>query len=203
MGGFPKLEASYALRASTTGAYLVLLLFVFEKYGLTQFNTKIELAATTLAVGAVVGFLADLLSLYKLNPIYRTIRKRFFLYLYEIHKGNKGTSLISPAEKIKAAEQIREDIIYSFDAKRSANLRSEHAMWIVLYNIGMLSIIGAASLMVVALISPLSVPRPYSAISTLVVLTVLATVAAIARNNSYNDKLLNVTHAHTPRQAQS
>lgn len=190
---FPSLDTHQAIRAAAPGFFFALCCFIFTKIGIFPAFDDLLISIQGTIGFFVIGFLFDILGAYKIHPWYRKTRKGFFLKIYDLQPEPED---VREKDKIATGEHLREAIIYSQDSNRLINLRFEHAVWITLYNIHILSLLFVVMICtfqwqtrdIREITSDTSLR--YSLIALLVI-SCVTLFAAVSRNKSYNQKVLN------------
>jgi hypothetical protein len=175
---------------------LIALQFFVEGFSISGGSISLPHIGGIVAASYITGFITDSLGLYKIHPVYRRIRKQFFLSLYKMNEENSLPSgekerILSENDKIQIAENIREDILYEVEPIRYKNLRIEHAIWIMLYNFSIITNIYVAMTTVTAFIEGITQVHAIVLI-TLIAFSILSLLSARARNISYGEKLQHV-----------
>ena len=182
----------YWLRYLTPGLYIYALFYVLSYFNVADAKVSLDLSATVVAISSVLGFFIDSMSLYKLHPAYRLIRKSFFIDLYRNFDGTESEKSLSSC--INKAELYREDILYSISKVRRDDLKIEHAIWIITFHINIITLF--FGVLLVAIYASRGAPGAnWLTVSCVVLLLfVLSLGTAIARLRSYNAKLLYLGH---------
>src|SRR2546423_1884887 len=110
MFNFPNVDLPWIIRVFGPAFYIAFTIYFFETYELTNASAKFEPSISTLIVIGAVGLLTDALSLYKAHPIYRVIRRKFFLAVFDAYFDFSEKPPSSPKERIRLAEQYREEV---------------------------------------------------------------------------------------------
>ncbi|MDR6100580.1 hypothetical protein QE369_000758 [Agrobacterium larrymoorei] len=189
----PTLDTHQAVRAAAPGCFIALCFLIFVRVGVLPSIGDLLLSLQGMVGFLVVGFLFDILGAYKIHPWYRVIRKNFFLRISELQPEPDD---VEDADKIATGEHLREAIIYSQDANRVTNLRFEHAVWITLYNIHILSFLLVLVIFIFQWqtrgIREISSDMAlWYALVALLIIGCVTLFAAVGRNKSYNQKVIN------------
>ncbi len=188
------LENYYIVRRVPLGitAFLLLLTLSYIHFPTTvDLPNLLGLQNLYLILSAIVliyfvGFFLDILGPYKLHPLYRLQHSKFFLEIYEAAADVDKD--LNTTEKIRQAESFREEIIYSLDEKRRSHLRSEMAIWVLLYNVSILFFLAAFLHLLMNTFYPIS--RSSLVFWLFIGLGSILSIVSRMRNISYNDKII-------------
>lgn len=184
---YPKFDLYHATRALIPSVAV----FTILKFGFPDASSTLSISGLKgvdlFLICFVIAICIDFVSPYKMHPIYRSIRKHFFLRLYKII--NKK-AIRSDDDRINIAEVDREDLLYNLGEERFKNMRMEHAIWISLYNASIIlllfSVFCAADLSLKLGATQLDWIWSAAMFST----SCIILVSAVARNRSYGAKIL-------------
>jgi hypothetical protein len=192
MPNFPNLDMHQAIRLSTPGLFLALSYYILSRLGVVPRADDVLTSMWGTGGFLFIGFLIDILGIYKIHPAYRLIRRKLFLSLFEIQSEDHAKTI---RQRIDAGSHIREAILYMQDTNKLSHLRVEHAIWISLYNIHIITL----SISLILLIANIfrnhnnqitSSQYIIYALSAFV-FSITSLIAATNRNISYNSKIIS------------
>lgn len=161
---------------------------------------QLQLIVPVVAAASVVGFALDAISAYKAHPVYRQLRRPFFIALARCEH---PLDISRRVRIIPEGESAREATLYEADSARRVDLEVEHAVWIAAFHMHIVLVSSAVLLLLGAawgLVFDLPHVRPGGAAALAAVyaaLAVVSLIAASARLRSYNAKILDLTRKRT------
>jgi hypothetical protein len=179
--------------------YFTSILLIGSTLSLVSLAPSFQSLSAVFAGCYLVGFLVDSLGMYKVHPVYRAVRREFFVSLYDqSHTALKDIGSLNERqlrlEKIRLAEQIREDALYKLESARYKNMRIEHAIWVLLYNISSITTIYSLIILALAAFGLADVIICTISGSVLFCFAGATLLSARARNISYGEKVKHVAN---------
>lgn len=196
MEKFLSFDNHMLIRTVPLGMFVVGAIFTLAQTHSIALDLNIYANTSLMIFGVFLGFFLDFLGLYKFHPVYRLIRRKFFLEVFGIVELKRMHKDKTDSEKIQLAEHMREEILVAIDVKRSEMLRVEHAIWILMYNVSSVSTI----LLVVFLLFWYTEIVPTSnetlVVTTLLLVILFTLISAVMRTRSYDEKLKHAIKKH-------
>lgn len=187
------------IRYGFTGVFAVTVV-VLSAATVSEIPIRPRLVFPVIAAAAVVGFVLDAISAYKIHPAYKRLRRPLFIALARCEH---PLDLSRSVRTILEGESAREATLYELDSARRVDLGVEHAVWIAAFHIHII-LAGGAMLLALGALLGLSFDLPQvrsgSAATLAAVyasLAVASLIAASARLRSYNAKILDLTRRRT------
>ena len=192
MEKFLSFDRATIIRAVPLGLLFVGILTFLLKFDLIEIDSSWEVNLANVILCVILGLVLDFFGLYKMHPAYIVIRRNFFLRIYAISDINEEN--LSASDRIQRAEHVREDVLYSQYEKRLSDLRVEHAIWILMYNISIILFFTLIAMLYFISSKKLNIYDFQLVLVLFLALSIGASWSAIKRNQSYGEKIAFLTN---------